>query len=162
MSWKKHTGRPALTYEESVEEALCVGWVDSKGNKLDDDRTMLWFAPRKPTSGWSRPNKERIARLSAQGLMLPAGEAVVAAAQANGAWSLLDDVENLVVPDDLAAELDRYPGARATWDAFPRSVRRGVLEWIVQAKRAPTRAKRIAETAEKASRGERANQWRDR
>jgi uncharacterized protein YdeI (YjbR/CyaY-like superfamily) len=91
--------------------------------------------------------------------MLPAGRRAVEQAKANGSWTLLDDVENLVVPDDLAAAFDEHPGSRQKWDEFPRSAKRGILEWIVQAKTAPTRAKRITETADKAARGERANQW---
>jgi uncharacterized protein YdeI (YjbR/CyaY-like superfamily) len=161
VSWKQHTGRPRVTYDESVEEALCFGWVDSKGRKLDDDRTMLWFAPRKPSSAWSRSNKERVARLEAAGLMQPAGLAAIEAAKARGAWTRLDEVEALVVPEDLAAAFDAHPGARRQWDGFPRSVRRAILEWIVQARRTETRAKRIAETATRAARGERANQSRD-
>lgn len=152
------TGGPRITYEESVEQALCFGWVDSTGNKLDAERTMLWFAPRKPRSGWARTNKIRIERLIAEGLMEPAGLALVEAAKADGSWTLLDDVEDLVVPDDLAAAFSEV--GRAHWDAFPRSARRGILEWIVQAKRPGTRARRIAETAEKAEVNERANQWR--
>jgi len=158
VSWKKHTGRPTVGYEEAVTEALAVGWVDSKGRRLDDDRTMLWLTRRRPTSGWSRPNKERIERLYAEGRMGPAGQAAIDVAKENGTWSLLDDVENLVVPDDLAAELDRHPGAGEAWDGFPRSVKRSILEWIVTAKRQETRRARIAETAEKAGRGERAHQ----
>lgn len=84
------------------------------------------------------------------------------AARANGAWARLDEVEDLLVPPDLAAAFEAYDGARAHWDAFPRSVRRGVLEWIVTARREPTRAERITETAEQAARGERAHQWRQR
>lgn len=160
ITWKKTAGKPTISYEESVEEALCFGWVDSKGNKLDDERTMLWFAPRKAGSGWSRPNKARVERLIAQGRMTPAGLAKIEAAKADGSWVLLDAVENLEVPDDLAAEFDNYPAARANFDAFPRSARRGILEWIVQAKRPETRAKRIAETARLAQENERANQWR--
>jgi uncharacterized protein YdeI (YjbR/CyaY-like superfamily) len=57
---KQTSGKPHLSYDEQVEEALCFGWVDSKGGKLDDECSMLYFAPRKPGSGWSRPNKERI------------------------------------------------------------------------------------------------------
>jgi uncharacterized protein YdeI (YjbR/CyaY-like superfamily) len=158
VSWKQHTGRPRMSYADSVEEALCVGWVDSKGRKLDDDRTMLWFGPRKPDSAWSRSNKERVARLEAAGLMRPAGRRVIEQAKASGSWTRLDEVENLVVPDDLAAAFAAHPGSREHWDAFSRSVKRGILEWIVQAKRPETRAKRIAETAERASRGERVNQ----
>jgi uncharacterized protein YdeI (YjbR/CyaY-like superfamily) len=160
VSWRKHTGSPALTYDESVEEALCFGWVDSRPGKVDDDRTKLWFAPRKAGSGWSRPNKERIEGMQAAGLMMPAGRRLIDAAKADGSWTMLDDVENLVVPDDLAAALDALPPARANWDAFPRSAKRGILEWIVQAKRPLTRAQRVATTAEMAQRNERANQWK--
>jgi len=160
VSWKGHTGKARMTYEESVEEALAVGWVDSMGATLDDDRTMLWFARRRPTSAWSRPNKVRVERLEAQGRMGPGGRRSVEVAKANGSWSKLDEVENLVVPPDLAAALAAYDGARGHWDSFPRSVRRGILEWISTAKREPTRAKRVAETAEHAARGERAHQSR--
>jgi uncharacterized protein YdeI (YjbR/CyaY-like superfamily) len=159
VSWKRATGRPAVPYDEAVEEALCFGWVDSKAGTLDAERSLLWFCPRRRGSGWSRSNKERIARLEAQGLMAPAGRALVESAKADGTWTLLDDVENLVVPDDLAAAFEARPGSRARWDAFPRSVRRANLEWIALAKRAPTRTRRVEETAGRAARGERANQW---
>ena len=160
VTWRAGSGGPQIGYDESVEQALCFGWVDSKGRTLDDQRTMLWFAPRKARSGWARSNKERIDRLTAAGLMEPAGLALVEAAKADGSWTLLDAVEDLVVPDDLGAALDAAPRARAHFEAFPRSVRRSILEWIVQARRPETRARRVAETAERASRNERANQWR--
>ncbi len=160
VTWRVGSGGPRITYEESVEQALCFGWVDSKGRALDAGRTMLWFAPRKRRSGWSRPNKLRIERLLAAGLIAPAGLAAVEAAQADGSWTLLDAVEDLIVPDDLAAAFAAHPPAAEHWEAFPRSARRGILEWIVQAKRPETRARRIAETAEKAAVNERANQWR--
>jgi len=73
VSWRKPSGKPAMTYDESVEEALCVGWVDSTANSVDDECSMLWFAPRKWGSGWSRPNKERIERLERDGRMQPRG-----------------------------------------------------------------------------------------
>ena len=92
--------------------------------------------------------------------MTDAGRAVVEAAKADGSWTLLDDVEDLIVPADLAAAFEAVPGSREHWEAFPRSAKRGILEWIVQAKTAPTRAKRIAAAADGAGRGERANQWR--
>jgi uncharacterized protein YdeI (YjbR/CyaY-like superfamily) len=162
VTWKKASGRPRLPYAEAVEEALCVGWVDSVARGIDDDRSRLLFTPRARGSGWSRSNKERIARLSAEGLMLPAGIAVIDAAKADGSWSLLDEVEDLVEPAELRAALDADPAARASWDGFPRSAKRAILEWIVQAKRPETRERRIREAAEAASRGERANQWRPR
>ncbi len=159
VSWKKATGRPAMSYDEAVTEALAVGWVDSKPQKLDDERTMLYFSRRKPTSAWSRPNKVRVETLRAEGLMTPAGEEVIAQAMQNGAWHLLDEVEDLIVPPDLDEAFRAYPSARTNWDGFPPSARRGILEWIVQAKRPDTRAKRVAETARLAEQDERAAQW---
>nr|RZI34787.1 hypothetical protein BJQ95_02841 [Cryobacterium sp. SO1] len=159
VSWKKATGKPSVSYDDAVSEALCVGWVDSKPQKLDDERTMLYFSPRKPTSAWSRPNKIRVEALRAAGLILPAGEAAIAHAISNGSWALLDEVEDLIVPPDLAEAFEENPPARANWDQFPPSARRGILEWIVQAKRPQTRAARILETAQLASRNQRAAQW---
>lgn len=159
VTWRKATGRPSVAYGDAVEEALCVGWVDSVAGKLDEERSTLWFTKRRPKSGWSRPNKERVGRLMAAGLMLPAGLAAIEEAKRRGTWSLLDEVEDLVVPDDLAAALAAQPPARANWDAFSRSARRGILEWIVQAKRPETRARRVHEAATLAARNEKANQW---
>ncbi len=158
VTWRAGSGAPQIGYDESVEQALCFGWVDSRERTLDDRRTMLWFAPRKARSGWARSNKRRIERLTAAGLMEPAGLALVEAAKADGSWTLLDAVEDLVVPDDLAAAFDSAPPARVHGEAFPRSVRRSILEWIVLARRPETRARRVAVTADMASRNERANQ----
>ncbi len=94
--------------------------------------------------------------------MLPAGLAAIEEAKRTGTWTMLDDVENLVVPDDLASALDANPPAREHWDAFSRSPRRAILEWIAQAKRPETRAKRIAEAADNAARNERPPQFRPR
>lgn len=160
ISYKKPTGKQAFGYEESVEEALCFGWIDSKGNKLDEERTMLWFAPRRPNTGWSAPNKRRIEALIADGRMTPAGLAKIEAAKLDGSWSALDAVEALEVPPELHAALAANPMALAYFEAFPRSVKRGILEWIASAKRAETRASRIEETARLAAENIRANQWR--
>jgi uncharacterized protein YdeI (YjbR/CyaY-like superfamily) len=154
VTWRRASGRAPIPYEDAVEEALCVGWIDSKAGTLDDERSTLWMSPRRPQSGWSRPNKQRIERLIAAGLMLPAGVAAIEEAKRRGTWTLLDDVEDLVVPDDLAAAFDAAPGARANWDRFSRSVRRSRLEWIVQARRPETRASRVAVTAARAARNE--------
>lgn len=160
VSWKKATGKPVMSYDDAVSEALAVGWVDSKPRKLDEERTMLYFSPRNPKSAWSRPNKLRVARLREQGLMTEAGERVISEAERYGSWSLLDDVEDLVVPDDLAIALRGYPAATENWERLPRSARRGILEWIAQAKRSSTRESRVAEAALRASTNERAAQWR--
>ncbi|NJO82672.1 MAG: hypothetical protein HC828_07505 [Blastochloris sp.] len=160
ITHKKATGKPRVEYDEAVEEALCFGWIDSKANKLDDERSMLWMAPRKARTGWSKPNKERIERMLAASLMAPAGQAKIDAAKQDGSWSALDAIEALEIPSDLAEALAAYPSAQANFDAFPRSVKRGILEWISTAKTAETRAKRIAETARLAEENRRANQWR--
>jgi uncharacterized protein YdeI (YjbR/CyaY-like superfamily) len=157
VTWKPRTGRPRIGYEEAVEEGLAFGWIDSKGASLDDERTMLWFTRRKASSPWSLTNKERVARLEASGRMSDAGRGAIRAAQANGMWTSLDDAQNLIVPDDLAAALAELPGARENWDGFTASARRSVLEWIVLAKRPQTRENRIAETARRAALGEVAN-----
>jgi uncharacterized protein YdeI (YjbR/CyaY-like superfamily) len=155
--WKAHTGR-RLAYEGLVEEALCFGWIDSRAEKLDTDRSMIRFTPRKQGSGWSRINKERVDRLGREGLMTASGWAVVDAAKDDGSWTLLDDVEALVVPADLANALASRPGARERWEAFPPSARKAMLAWIAQAKRQTTRTARVTETAERAAAGERADQ----
>ena len=160
ITYRPATGKTPFSYEQAVEEALCFGWIDGQANKLDDERTMLWFAPRRPGSGWARTNKARIERLIADGRMTPAGLAKIEAAQADGSWTLLDSVERLEVPDDLAAEFDKYPDARAHFNAFPPSARRMALAWIAMAKRPETRAKRVAETARLAQENVRVNQRR--
>ena len=159
ISAKKGSDQPRVAYDEAVEEALCFGWIDSKPRALDDQRSMLWFAPRKSRTGWSRLNKQRVERLIAAGQMTPAGMAKVAAARQDGSWSALDAVEALEIPPDLASALAAYPAAQAHFDAFPRSAKRGILEWIAAAKTPATRAKRVAETARLAQDNQRANQW---
>ena len=159
VTWKKGADPEAhVSAAEVGATALAHGWIDSLPRKLDETRSMLYIAPRKPGSNWSRVNKERIARLRAEGRMRPEGEAAVARAEADGSWTALDEVEDLVVPDDLARALDTE--ARKTWDAYPRSVRRGALEQLVTAKTDATRAKRIAIIVEATAAGERPFQWR--
>ena len=89
---------------------------------------------------------------------LPAGLAVIEEAKQSGMWTLLDDVEKLIVPDDLSESLSASPPALTNWDAFPPSTRRMLLQWVVEARRPETMAKRIADITEKAARNERANQ----
>jgi uncharacterized protein YdeI (YjbR/CyaY-like superfamily) len=160
ISYKKHTGKKDFSHDEAIEEALCFGWIDSKPRALDDERAMNWFAPRKPGTGWSRLNKERIEKLIAAGLMTPAGLAKVEAAKADGSWNALDGVEAIEIPPDLDAEFAKYEHAAANFAAFPRFTKRAILEWIGNAKRPDTRAKRVEETARLAEQNVRANQWR--
>ncbi len=151
MSWRTPTGRPAVSYEDAVCEALCFGWVDSKKTVIDAERSQHFFTPRKPGGGWARTNKVRVAALREAGLMTPAGEAVIDEAMADGTWTLLDDVEDLVVPPDLAAAFAEHPGALEHWNGFTHSARRAALVWIATAKRPATRAMRVEQTARAAA-----------
>ena len=147
ITYKKATGLPTIEYDESVEEALCFGWVDSKAGTLDDKRSMLWFAPRKPTSGWSKSNKERVERLIAQGRMAPPGLAKVQTAKANGTWNapraLWSGWKFLL---DLAAALTATPDAAAYFDDFP-APSSGASWSGLQAPKRPRPAGAVSETA---------------
>ncbi|OGU65829.1 MAG: hypothetical protein A2499_11790 [Stygiobacter sp. RIFOXYC12_FULL_38_8] len=158
ITFKKSSGKQQLDYAEAVEEALCFGWVDSKGNKLDEERTMLWFTPRKKGSGWSKLNKSRIEKLIAAKLMLPSGLAKIEAAKKDGSWSSLDNVEELEIPPDLEKAFAANKTANKYFNEFPRSAKRAILFWIGSAKKPETRAKRIQETVTSASKNIRAKQ----
>lgn len=157
VTFKKSSGQPHLSWSESVDEALCFGWIDSRAAKLDDQRSMLIFSPRRKGSAWSKINKDKIERLTAAGLLHPAGQAKVDRAKADGSWTALDEVEALVIPPDLTNALAANADAAKNFEAFSRSSKRGILDWIRSAKRPETRARRIAETAELAARNKKAN-----
>ena len=158
--YKKKSKVPTVYYDEAVDEAMCFGWVDSKINARDELSFFQYFAKRNPKSNWSRVNKEKIARLMEAGLMEGPGLEMVRIAKENGTWTALDDVENLLIPPDMLKEFEKYTSAQENWENFPRSVKRGILEWIFNAKRPATRAKRIVETVSKAEQNIRANQYR--
>ncbi len=151
VKWKKDSSKVYLTYDEIVDTLICYGWVDSLPRKLDDQKTMIRISPRNPKSNWSKVNKDRVARLTKEGRMKSAGLILVAVAKENGAWNFLDDVERLIVPDDLEAALKQYDKAKYYYERFPKSSKRGILEWIKNAKQEATRQKRIQETAQKAA-----------
>ncbi|MHB0876617.1 MAG: YdeI/OmpD-associated family protein [Anaerolineae bacterium] len=151
ISYKKASGKPRLAYEDAIEEALRFGWIDGKAKAIDEERTMLWYSPRKPRSAWSRSNKERVARLTAAGLMTEAGLAKVEAAKRDGSWSRFDGAEALEVPADLAEALDANERARRNFDAMSASVKRIFLGWIMMAKRPETRAARVQRTVRAAA-----------
>ncbi|MEM8536120.1 MAG: YdeI/OmpD-associated family protein, partial [Chloroflexota bacterium] len=158
--YKKASGKPSISYDEIVEEALCFGWVDSRPNALDDERAMFLISPRNPQSPWSRLNKQRVERLIEQDLMTEAGLAKIEAARQNGAWNQYDDIEDLIIPDDLQIALDANPAAQTNFAAFPPSSKKTILWWIASAKRPQTRAKRIEETVTLAAQNIKANHYR--
>jgi uncharacterized protein YdeI (YjbR/CyaY-like superfamily) len=158
--YRKDSNKPSIYYPEAVDEALCFGWIDSKPNKRDTQSYYQYFSPRNPKSNWSRVNKEKIARLAQENRLQPSGWRLIELAKATGTWNALDDVENLIVPDDLQTAFDNNAQAWKYWQDFPPSVRRGILEWIFNAKRKTTRQKRIEETVRLAQKNIRANQYR--
>ncbi len=155
---KGHPGY--LSYDEIVDTAISYGWVDSLPRTAGPGHSKRLLTPLHPGSNWSRVNKQRVERLTAAGQMTPAGLAVVEAARGDGTWTALDTVEDLTEPAALTTALDATPAARANWDAFPRSAKRAILEWIGTAKTDTTRNRRIRQTASEAVTGRRANQWR--
>lgn len=141
--WRRGSGRPVIEYEESVLEALCFGWIDSTRKVLDEDRVMMWFAPRRPQSTWVRNNKDRVARLEAEGRMQPAGRVLVDAAKANGMWNVFDDAEAGVVHPDLAAALSVDSAATKAWESLTQGQRKRHLMDLALAKTPATLAKRV-------------------
>lgn len=159
--YKVGSPTPSVRYDEAVDEALCFGWIDSTIRKGDDgDYSIRFFSRRNPASNWSRVNKAKVERLTAAGLMTAAGQALVDLARKTGTWTALDDVEAGVCPPDLQAAFNAEPVAKACFDAFPRSARRALLEWLLNARTEGTRQRRIAEIVGAAARNERANQYR--
>lgn len=157
---KKESGLPTITNSELVEEALCFGWIDSVPNKLDGMRFKVLVSPRKAKSNWSQVNKERATRMIKEGLMQPAGQAMIDLAKKTGTWSALDSISALRLPPDLIQALNKNEKANRFFDLFPPSTKRGILEWIQNAKTEETRSKRITETVSLAAKNIRANQYR--
>jgi uncharacterized protein YdeI (YjbR/CyaY-like superfamily) len=142
---KKSAGIASITAAEAVEVALCHGWIDGRGNRVDDDWFTVRYTPRRARSVWSRRNVETVTRLIAEGRMRPAGLAAVEAAQADGRWDrAYAGPATITVPDDLAAALAAEPAAEAFFAGLDRTNRYAVL-WRVHTAGTPqTRAKRIA------------------
>jgi len=150
---KNGARKSSITYTEAVEEALAFGWIDSRGRRIDAERTMLMMSPRRPKSPWARVNKDRVERLIQSGLMAPAGMEKVEAAKRDGSWDFFDDIDRLVFPPDLKKALAANENARAYFEGSGRTYKRLALQWIATAKRPETRASRIAEIVGLASRG---------
>lgn len=142
-------------YEDAVRHALCFGWIDGPVRTFAENSVGQWFSPRRRGSGWAATNKARLAELESAGLLAPAGIRVIEAAKADGSWTVLDAPEAGIEPDEFAAALDAVPAARAAWDAFPKSVKKQGLTLIATAKRAETRAARIAKIVADAAEGKR-------
>jgi uncharacterized protein YdeI (YjbR/CyaY-like superfamily) len=143
--YRASTGKRRLSWEEAVREALCFGWIDSKSKSIDDERYKQIFTPRKPTSVWSKINKQHVAELTELGLMTEAGQRAIDVAKENGAWAFLEPIDALIVPPDLASALRGSKRAHEAYEALSKSAKRQVLYPLYSAKREETRAKRVAE-----------------
>ena len=153
---KKHVPGRWLAYEDAIEEALCVGWIDGIVKRHDEDFRAIRFTPRRAGSIWSEPNKRRVKRLIREGRMTEAGLAHVRAAKRNGEWAAARRREDVsLVPPDLSRALNARPEALAYFETLPPSYRKLVLYWIGDARRPETRERRIADLVARSARGER-------
>lgn len=141
--YKKDSGKSRVPYADAVEEALCFGWIDSTQRPRDEESSMQLFTPRKPKSNWSKLNKERVAKLEAEGLMTDAGREKIDIAKKNGSWTSLDAVEAFTIPTELQKAFASNKTAKKNFDAMSPSVRKHFLHWLNTAKREETRKQRI-------------------
>ncbi|CAI9403547.1 MULTISPECIES: YdeI/OmpD-associated family protein [Aestuariimicrobium] len=135
-----------LTWQLAVDEALCFGWIDGQARSRDQESSWIRFTPRRPRSIWSRRNVEHVARLEAEGRMLPAGRAAVEAAKADGRWAAAyPPPSEAEVPDDLLAAIEAVPEARAMFEVLTKSNRFSIIHRVNAVKRAETRERKIRE-----------------
>ena len=155
---KKNPEKRGLPYDAAVEEALCFGWIDSTTRSYDEAHFIQSFTIRKPKSPWSPINKERVRRLIKDGLMMPAGHNSIKAAKANGYWTIMDEVEQLKVPDDLQAAFRKNRKAEKFFQAMSMSDKKLALRWLVLAQKQETREKRIVAIIENGNEGKKPKQ----
>jgi uncharacterized protein YdeI (YjbR/CyaY-like superfamily) len=142
---KKASGIQSISHPEALDVALCFGWIDSRREALDERHFLQRFTPRRARSPWSRINREKVERLTAEGRMRPAGLAEVERAKADGRWdSAYAGQRAAVVPDDLQRELDSRPAARAFFESLSSQNRYSILYRLQDAKKPETRARRLA------------------
>jgi uncharacterized protein YdeI (YjbR/CyaY-like superfamily) len=150
---KKNSRKDGINLENAIEEAVAFGWVDSKLNVHDKDSFRLIFTPRQRGSIWSKSNKQRVEKLTKQGLMTPAGNATVEAAKQDGSWNRLDSINELKLPQDFRSALASDQIAQKTFDGYSDSVKKQILWWLESAKRKDTRQKRIEQATAWAAQG---------
>lgn len=143
--YKLETNIPTMRWEEAVRVALCYGWIDSTVKSLGNGKRRQYFCPRNPKSNWSALNKKYIAELEQEGLIHESGWEMIDFAKETGTWTAMDNVENLILPDDLKKAFKNNPLAFENYENFAPSYRKGYLSWLTQAKREDTRIKRINE-----------------
>mgnify|MGYP000112021889 CR=1 FL=1 len=158
--YRKKSSKYNLSWSESVDQALCFGWIDSTKKTIDDDCYKQYFTKRKAKSNWSKVNKNKVKNLIDQGLMQEEGYKSIEIAKENGSWTILDRVEELVIPEDLKEEFANHEGSTEYFQSLSKSSMKILLNWVVSAKRKETRRKRILEIAENASKNLKPKQFR--
>ena len=153
---RRASSPPTVDYDSAVVEALRFGWVDATVRPLDKERAMQWFCPRRPGSGWARSNKERIERLRAEGRLERRGSGRSGSRRRTAPGRCTTTWRPSSCLRTSRARSGSRAGARPAWDGFSPSARKLMLTWLVQAKRAETRERRIREIAGRRGRGERA------
>jgi uncharacterized protein YdeI (YjbR/CyaY-like superfamily) len=143
--YKKHTGHPRIPYDDAVEEALCFGWIDSTVRRLDEDRFLQRFTPRKDTSNWCESNRVRLQKLIAEGKMTAAGLSKVAEGVLDAPAPVAPRKKELEVPEFFKDALMKRMRAWDNFNALAPSYRREYIGWITQAKREETRQRRVRE-----------------
>lgn len=151
--YKKATGRPSVTWPESVDQALCYGWIDGIRRRLDDERYTIRFTPRRPGSNWSEVNSRRAAELIELALMQPAGLAAYEARDGSGMPSYSYENRPEQLDSASEAEFRADTSAWAYWEAQPAHYRRGTVHWVMSAKREETRRRRLATLIEDSAAG---------
>lgn len=141
--YKLELNKPTMRWEEAVKVALCFGWIDSTVKSLGNGKRRQYFCPRNPKSIWSALNKSYIGDLEKSGLIHESGYSKINIAKQNGMWSYLDDVENLIVPNDLQQAFNSNLVAFDNYNNFAPGYRKSYLYWLKQAKRETTRQDRI-------------------
>lgn len=158
--YKKTSSNFNLSWSDSVDEALCFGWIDSVKKTIDSEKYRQYFSKRKANSTWSKINKDKVDYLKSENLMQEAGYKIIEIAKKNGSWSNLDEVEALVIPEDLKKEFNKRVGSLEYYESLSKSVKKILLAWVALAKRAETRQKRVIEIAENASKKLKPKQFR--
>ncbi len=148
---RRASGRPSVTWPEAVDEALCVGWIDGVRHGIDDASYRNRFTPRKRGSNWSRRNVERVAELTAQGRMRPAGIAAFGARRPERTGIYSYELPAIDLDPVYEAELRRVPAAWEYLSERPPGYRRTVTRWVMGAKREETRRRRLATLIEESA-----------
>ncbi len=149
--YKKSSHKKSISWSEAVDVALCFGWIDSKRIKIDGETSHQFYSKRRPNSTWSKINKEKVQRLIEDGQMTIAGLASIETAKKNGSWSILDDAEALIIPEDLETAFRKKPNSKDFFLSLSKSAKKAILYWLVLAKQTETRQKRISEIVEQAA-----------